>query len=373
MILRKFNRIKLVLDGRYLENTYGGIANYLHAIINYLDKDKYSIFVISVLPLYLKNVENITIPLKIHRLYWEQIQLEELLKKIKPDLYHATANYGIPFITPFKTILTVHDLIPLSVHNYFQNSKFPFISKMLYRWEINSSINKAKVIICNSKYTSKEVISKFHQIKNKIVVIPMGIDNLYLRTPKPNVFSNYLLCHGGLGDRKNNSMLIRCFAEASLKYPIIFKNLKIIFTGDNRHQIDELTYLSRSLGIDNRINFAGCLTKSQLFNLLCGAKAVIYPSSAEGFGIPVLEAMSQKIPIVASNLPVFHEVADDVPLYFNIKQPESLIQSIITAVSESHASRVGKGRVLAEKYTWNHTIELTDHIYEKTMNDDTVN
>ena len=122
--------MRIAIDARYLEDNGGGVGRYIKEIIVH-KPNNYNFICITIKPLNIKyDIENIVLPIKLHSFIWEQIQLLQELYRLKPDIYHATGNYGIPLFCPVPAVLTIHDIIPLQLSNYFKKSKFQFISEI---------------------------------------------------------------------------------------------------------------------------------------------------------------------------------------------------------------------------------------------------
>ena len=176
--------MKIVIDARYLEGTGGGVGKYIKELIVRAPKT-YQFICISTKPLntHFKNVETIVLPNKFHWFFWEQIQLPIKLSQLKPDIYHAAANYGIPLFSPVKTILTVHDIIPITTPNYFAMSRISAISKILFYLRTQVSLVVANKIIVTNDLLAKQLSTNFYLNSHKITIIPMGISDIQI---KPN-------------------------------------------------------------------------------------------------------------------------------------------------------------------------------------------
>src|SRR6266700_1245419 len=124
--------MKIAIDARYLEHK-AGISRYIKEIVTYGSKQN-KLICISSKPLnnLPRNVDNIVLIQKYHSIFWEQIQLPLILYKLKPDIYHAVGNYGIPLLCTIPSVVTVHDTIPLQLPDYFVQAKMPVISKLFY-------------------------------------------------------------------------------------------------------------------------------------------------------------------------------------------------------------------------------------------------
>jgi glycosyltransferase involved in cell wall biosynthesis len=174
-----------------------------------------------------------------------------------------------------------------------------------------------------------------------------------------NLHYPYILNHGGIDDRKNNLNIIKAL-------PFVKKYLLVI-TGYNKTLSLELASLAKDLGISERVIFTGWINQNLLIKLVRNAKTIIYPSKAEGFGMPLLEGMALGIPIVASDLEVFHEYGDNVPIYVNPDDCRDIANGINKAIKGISKERIEKGKSIAKKYTWDRALKETIATYYEAV------
>jgi glycosyltransferase involved in cell wall biosynthesis len=105
------------------------------------------------------------------------------------------------------------------------------------------------------------------------------------------------------------------------------------------------------------VEFTGWIPREQLFELYRGARGFIYPSTFEGFGMPVLEAMAAGIPLACSDIPVLREVAGDSPIYFDPLDEEAMHRALVRLATETIPTEAGQKR--AAEFTWEKTARAT--------------
>ena len=144
--------MRIGFDGRYAEGDLVGVGKYIKALVMGLDElGVECVIFYSKKPKYLiagRNTKSIVLP-KSNRITFEQIFIPIALKKYQIDIYHATGNMGIPLFSNVKSVLTIHDLIPLQYENYFSYSKFPFLSRLFLHLTYLSRIGMVISMIAN--------------------------------------------------------------------------------------------------------------------------------------------------------------------------------------------------------------------------------
>ncbi|MEK7497568.1 MAG: glycosyltransferase, partial [Patescibacteria group bacterium] len=323
ILVAKRRKLKLAVDVMPLNAKGGAVRRYVREILSLLPKDDYA-FV-----------------------------------KRKPDIYHATNNWGIPVFRSFPIVTTIHDVIPLAFNDYFKKSKIPLISKLIYRLKMQTTLWLSRVVICTDAINAKEIIKNFLVDSKKISIIPMAVSNVFFEKRNENIGRSYILNHGGLEQRKNIEKLIRSFS--------LTKDLELIITGENFELVKDLKKLVSKLKISGRVKFVGWVSERKVATMVKNAKCVVYSSLAEGFGLPMLEAMAAGTPIVASNIPILRKIGEEIPIYVNPNSTSSIYKGIIKAISGIPKSRLSKGKAIARNYTWEKVAKKTYEVYFDTI------
>lgn len=337
-------------DGRYAAGNLVGIGNYIKNLIEHISEEQECIIFYSKRPKYPikgRNIRRVILPTENDSIF-EQILLPRSLKKYKIDLFHATGNVGIPVFPCVKSLLTVHDLIPLEVKNYFAYSKFPALSKYLYFFRLYSSCLKAKKIISESEYTKKRLV-KLGISPNKIKVIRLGV-NLPKKVNFKYIEGDYILNNGGIDIRKNLDILVSSFAIVHKKR----HELKLIITGQNKTIIPKLKELVSKLHLQQVVIFVGYVDDSKLASLIRYTKCLCYPSLNEGFGFPILEAFSYGVPVISSNTSSIPEIAKNASILVNPKNEKQIAGAILEVLKDNKLAnklrRLGLERV--KEFSW---------------------
>ncbi len=224
------------------------------------------------------------------------------------DLVHHMATY-VPLVRGRQQhVMTVYDLS--SLHSPETISP---IWRYRNRVELRNSIERAKGIIAISCAVRDELLEHFPSIDPKTVYVsPNGLRVGFAKS-KPNEENlsahdvrpfSYFLFIGDLTKRKNLPFLVQAFIEARKK-GFIQKSTKLVLVGKRAWGYEKLRDLLRE---DVGIHEAGYLTDGQIISLYRYCKALVFPSVYEGFGMPIVEAMSQNAPIIVSNIATSREL-----------------------------------------------------------------
>ncbi|MCL5090860.1 MAG: glycosyltransferase family 4 protein [Patescibacteria group bacterium] len=360
---------KIGIDGRYAEGRLTGIGKYIKGLVGELAGQGLIVVIFySKKPLENINGKNI-IPIILqtrNRYVFEQILLPLALKREKVNLFHEPGNLGIPFFCPCPSVLTVHDIIPLLVNDYFKKSPWQRLSKASYSLRLLISLLKAKQILTDSKFTQNSLMRKFSFVKNKTTVISPGIfcskeeRNWLPMGIKPG---NFILNQGGIDKRKNLLKLINAFALIKHEFP----KLKLVITGENPSLETELKKASRDLKIEKKVLFTGYLAEDKLWSLVKKAACICLPSEIEGFGMPVLEGFVAKVPVITSNNSSLEEISKGAAFLIDPAKVENIAQGLkkILGSKRLREELIKKGFDRAAKFSWPQTSKKILEIYEK--------
>ena len=308
-----------------------------------------------------------------HGEFFEKFYLPNLLNKNNNDLYHIPQNgIGFPFDSSINTIVTIHDLIPYIMPETVGKGYLKrFLRDMPY------IISQAAGIITVSEYSKKDILRFFPEFpEEKIFVTPLAANttfkpldkNLCKKHIKDNfkVEDPFILYVGGFSKRKNVKELILAFKHVK---PSLNKNYKLIIAGSLRDEGISLKNFVESEGLSDSIVFTGFIEDSFLPTLYNAADAFVYPSLYEGFGLPPLEAMSCKTPVITSNLTSIPEVTSDAAILINPHNIDELSSALVTLLNNDSLKQnlAEKGYKRSQNFTWNNTAEKTFAAYKKVI------
>lgn len=282
----------------------------------------------------------------------------QFIKKVPAgfDLLHIP-HFVVPFQTRnAKIVCTIHDVTPLVFKGGFNP-----IQTLYLRLRIWWSIRKSDHLVFISTNTYRDVVRLFGPIK-KFSIIPSGVDEPLPTslTPCLKYPFRFFFCVGRRRPHKNIERIIRAFAIVAIKL-----DCHLIFGGKEDINDSEYSALAEELGIGDRIHYTGFLTSNELAAHYRTAIALLFPSLYEGFGLPILEAMSYGCPVITSNLSSMPEIAAEAALYVDPYNLES-IASAIRQVAENATLRediIQKGYSNVKRYSWEETANSTAAVY----------
>lgn len=360
--------LNIGIDARTIFTTERtGIANYTLQLINGLSKAgvQVTLFTNSLkhnpLPADSQNIK-IIYGKSQNRFLWEQIVLPVLLYSHPVDIYHATWNYGIPLTYIKKCVLTLHDVIPLMNKNkYFTNSIKDQLFFWLYKTSLLLALRKARYVITDSQFSFNQITKCFPWSAPKLKVKYIGVDQKFQNqksTGENKLSRPYLLYFGGFEKRKNVEVLIQTFKKIQHKIP---QFILIVVGKKNEYYVQFL----KQYDCDPKVYFTDYITEQKLNEYLCNATLMIYPSESEGFGLPVLEAMTVGCPVITNKFSSIHEVAGDAVIYCLTSNEEELGETIIRSINDKNLLELCKlkGIKRARQFTWTQYIKDTLAIY----------
>ena len=180
---------------------------------------------------------------------------------------------------------------------------------------------RAASILTVSEFTRNQIIDWSGVPAQKVLNVSCGVDSAY--GPEGDSYAMpfpYLLCVSNRKRHKNEFRIVHAFAEASLD-----PEMHLVFTGNADTDLN--AWIGRHQ-VDSRVNFAGIVPEAKMPSLYRGAKALIFPSLYEGFGLPVLEAMACGTPVVTANVTAMPEVAADAALLVDPTRVEQIVNAI---------------------------------------------
>lgn len=262
------------------------------------------------------------LPVKEYNLIEDRV-IRKYVSKIKPDIFHSTYYRRLKH-SNIPNIVTVFDTIPELFPQYFP----PKIDHIFYIKK--ETILNANRIIAISQNTKKDLIKIYNLPENKINVIYVGIDTKKFRQIQDEKLKNlfmqkyalskpYFLYVGKRNGYKNFITLLKAFANSHLKYDFM-----IVAIGGGSELSSEEAKIIEKHNLDHSVKFLGAVSTDELILAYNNAVALVMPSIYEGFGLPILEAMSCGCPVLSSNTSSLPEVAGNAALLFNPEGIEDL-------------------------------------------------
>ncbi|MCX6784561.1 MAG: glycosyltransferase family 1 protein [Candidatus Komeilibacteria bacterium] len=291
---------------------------------------------------------------------WSKLGLSWELLRHKPEILLVPA-YVLPPIKNCPQAITWHDF----AYETWPESYFPKQRKILiHGWQ--KVLHQADLILVPSQAVKDYAVSKYPRVGEKIKVTPLGIDQaiFYQRADleiksllnRLIISKPYILFVGRLEAKKNIQNIIKTF---------------IVFNQKNNHNFQLVLAGSSGFGFDKVENLIAehqaeivrveKFNQDELAALYSGAQCLFFPSLAEGFGLPVLEALSCKCPVVASDLPIIHEIGGQAVCYVEPQSINSLINGLDKVVNDHNyqIELLAQAQSQIAKFSWKNTAQLT--------------
>lgn len=278
--------------------------------------------------------------------------LLESFQLFRADLFHGL-NQRLPATRFRRTVCTFHDLFVMT--SEYSTPEF----RARFTEQARQAAAGADLIICVSRFTANQVRDLLGVDSGRLRVIPHGtrfpaITGGESREP--------LILHtGAIQHRKNLMRLVEAFEQAA---PLPWR---LVLAGSDGYGAAEIHARIAASPARARIETPGYVSDSTLARLYRRASLFAFPSLDEGFGIPVLEAMAQGIPVLSSNRSALPEACGDAALLVDPLDGEAIVHGLRRLIedSELRASLVHAGKIRAAEFSWERAVASTWAVYEE--------
>ncbi|MBI2968205.1 MAG: glycosyltransferase family 4 protein [Bacteroidetes bacterium] len=301
---------------------------------------------------------------------WYEWAIPPVLKNIKADLFISPDGF-LSLSTRTPSIAVIHDL------NFEYYPHFvPFFERLYYRHYFPKFAKKAKRIITVSEFSRQDIAKQYKINSNKIDVAYNGSSKEYKPLDESERFqvrqqfsdgNEYFIFVGGLYPRKNIRNLLLAFDEFKRK---THSDFRLIIVGPKIWWSSDWEYVYKRMEFAKHVLFFNALNFTDLTRLVGAAFALVFPSWFEGFGIPIVEAMSCQVPVITSLTSSMPEVAGDAALYVNPSLVDSISKAMIKIIEDNNLRDkiIENGKVQILKFSWDKTAEDVWKSVEKVMN-----
>jgi len=281
-------------------------------------------------------------------------------------VFHSLAQRPAPFRFR-KEIVTIHDIFPVSGRDY-STPEFQRKFSALLR----DAVRRASRVITPSAFTAEQLVQHLQVSRDTIRVIPEGVDlpTRYL-TPQERARERQrlvgqgnvmLLSVGVLQTRKNTLTALRALE-------ILPPRFRLVLAGGDGYGSEAVRDYIRRQSLASRVRLLGHVPAHQLPALYQAADVFLFPSLEEGFGLPVLEALANGLPVVASRTSALPEVGGEAALYIDPQDPRDMAEKVLHVVEDSKLRRklVELGLARADQFSWQRTAQATLKVYEEVL------
>ena len=369
--------MKIVIDARLYGLENAGIGRYLINLINQIEnQDTKNNYLILLRKKYFKelrfsfNLQKVLADYP-HYSFKEQIFLPIQLIKLKPDLVHFP-HFNVPLFYWGKYLVTIHDLIKHESRGMATTTRlslFYWLKYLVYLFVVWLTIKKADKIITPSHFWKEELIKRYHLPAGKIIVTYEGIDEHLLKSQtkvkpeeilkKYKIKKPFVVYTGSLYPHKNVEILAKAIGKINQGLNLVIICARNVF-------YERFLLKIKKLGINRSVNLVGFVPDEEITAIYKEAKAFVFPSLWEGFGLPGLEAMGLGLPVLAARASCLPEVYGEAALYFNPYQTADLVKKIkkIKEDKKLRGELISKGLAQVKKYSWEKMAKETLKVYQ---------
>ena len=269
---------------------------------------------------------------------WRTYGIVQELKSQKVDVFHGLSN-EIPVglgNSGIKGVVTIHDVIFKRYPHYY-----PIVDRTVYQVKTAHALKNADVIVATSMATAQDIVKFFRSDEMKIKVVYQPVSDIWYTPAVQNkeIDKPYWVYVSSFNQRKNHLTLIEAFSR-------IHKQTEhnLVLLGASGDTSELVKGRIKSLGLINRVFIKEDIGQEQLIQWVKQASGFVYPSFFEGFGIPLAEAIVSGLPVAASDIPVFRELAGDAALYFHPNKSDEIADALLQLDSAMVKSQLEKGR-----------------------------
>ncbi|MBP9898440.1 MAG: glycosyltransferase family 4 protein [Gemmatimonadales bacterium] len=263
------------------------------------------------------------------RAVWRTTRLGQTVARDGMALYHGL-THEIPRDLPetgVPSVVTVHDLLFLT-----HPELFPVVDRQSYVWRYRWSIEHATALVAVSEHTRQELHAHLDVPLHRVVVIPPARDPCFAQAcdaparaavrARHDLPAEYLIMIGTLEPRKNHRLALEALGQLGAASP------PLVLVGRDGGSEAELRSEAQRLGIADRVLVRTAVTDAELPAVLQGATLALYLSRAEGFGMPIIEAMSAGVPMLVAAGPHLRDAAGDAAVAVDPEDPTALAAAI---------------------------------------------
>ena len=273
----------------------------------------------------------------------KSVSLRSLRGKVRLFFF---PGHNVPLSVPGRYIVSVNDVTVFSPH-----FRQPWYRKAGFRRLLSRAVHGAERVVTISETVKEDLVREFGLPPGKIRVIYPWIKDTFFEPPPAAgspVPGEYLLYLGLRIAHKNVDGIIRAFLLLLDDFP----ELKLVIAGSRYSTPDMVDLWEGDPRLRERLIEIPDPSDDDIARLFGGAKAFVFPSFAEGFGLPPLEAMASGVPVVCSDIPVFREVYGDAVRYVDPNRAESIAEGVREVLADDGSSGriASRGRARADRY-----------------------
>lgn len=261
------------------------------------------------------------------------------LKRDGVDIYHGLTG-ELPLglsEAGIKSVVTIHDLIFMRCPEYYNP-----VDVAIYKWKFRNAIRQANRIIAISECTRRDIMELGEIDDSRIDVVYQSCDTRFRQQVSPeqkqdvrarySLPKRYVLFVGTIEERKNALL-------AAQALPYLSDDIHLVLVGRQTAYAKTITSFARQNGLANRIHMLSGVPTSDLYAIYQQAECFVYPSRYEGFGIPVIEAIQSRLPVIACTGSCLEEAGGPDNVYVDPDEPQEMAMAIKSITDNPDAAR----------------------------------
>ncbi len=357
--------MRIGIDARLAGSAHGGIGRYTEELLRNVIVSKEHTWVVFLhhkgqLPWLesRKDIEVVYAPIR-HYTLQEQLAMPRICHDANLDLLHVP-HFNIPLMYQGKLVVTIHDLLWHERRDRNATTLSPMMHMLKYRlytFVAETAIRRAAKVIVPTEHV-KQIVKAFTTEK-RIVVTHEGVSDVFTKAvEKVDRPYPYIVYTGSLYPHKNVSYVLSILEQMHELHAVIVSGRSVFQTSFWSE------VLKRKL--EQRVHIEPSLDDASVASLYGSAIALVFPSFSEGFGLPGLEAMACGCPVLASDIPVFHEVYQDAAMFIDPYDATSAVRELKQLIHEPKIKALyqRKAETLMRLYSWKHMAQQTLQVYE---------
>ncbi|WP_165023352.1 glycosyltransferase family 4 protein [Dysgonomonas sp. ZJ279] len=336
--------MKIGFDAKRATQNFTGLGNYSRFVINNLVKfypdNFYELFSpkpsVGKVDTEISKGNNVKIFVKEgFKLFWRTLGIVKDIKNENITLYHGLSN-ELPYKinkSGAKSIVTIHDLI------FLRHPKFyPVIDRKIYNIKARYACKVADRIIAVSECTKRDIIEYYGTDPNKIDIVYQGCFSIFRNRAdgskkqqvidKYNLPPKFLLSIGSIEERKNILLIVKALKS--------IPNIHFVAIGKQRKYAEKVKQYALEHGLEDRVHLLSNVALEDLPAILQLSEIFIYPSFYEGFGIPIIEALSSEVPVIAAKGSCLEEAGGPHSIYIDPHNEDELATEIDRVLNDNN-------------------------------------
>lgn len=302
---------------------------------------------------------------RLARIWFQQVILPRLVHQSGAEVFHGPASF-VPAQMRTPSVVTLYDLLTLDEPGLATCS-----NRLYYRTFLPAGVRRAERVIVPSAHTRRAVAQRFPDAHERTVTIPLGVAERFAAEPQPDdeaaralqrLPQEYLLWVGNVEPKKNLTVLLSALAllkRRQLSVP------KLVLAGPLSWGTNDLMRQFLADQVQDKVIFLGRVPDRDLPALYRGARGFVFPSVAEGFGLPLLEAMACGVPVLAADDGALPEVLGEAGGLLPPHDAEAWAEALwrLTADEEWRKQCSVRGLERVQQFGWSATARATLAVY----------